>query len=121
MASSPDLRVANLHRNNHTVFKRCWDQFAVKQLDLDLPAGAWFFLLRPLGCDKTTLLRMIAGFCDPTAGSLHFGDPQRLIFGHHFNDDINPLGKPPTDPRMTQTLENFLKITQMQRYTGQNT
>lgn len=47
---------------------------AVKQLDLDIPAGSLFFLLGPSGCGKTTLLRMIAGFYDPNAGSIKFGD-----------------------------------------------
>ena len=47
---------------------------AVHDIDLDIPAGDLFFLLGPSGCGKTTLLRMIAGFTDPTAGSIRFGD-----------------------------------------------
>jgi iron(III) transport system ATP-binding protein len=47
---------------------------AVDDISLDIPGGSLFFLLGPSGCGKTTLLRMIAGFTDPTAGSLHFGD-----------------------------------------------
>ena len=47
---------------------------AVNDIDLDIPAGDLFFLLGPSGCGKTTLLRMIAGFTDPTAGSIRFGD-----------------------------------------------
>src|SRR5690606_4487315 len=31
------------------------------------------FLLGPSGCGKTTLLRSIAGFYIPEAGSIHFG------------------------------------------------
>lgn len=46
---------------------------AVDRIDLDIPAGCLFFLLGPSGCGKTTLLRMLAGFTDPTQGTIHFG------------------------------------------------
>jgi iron(III) transport system ATP-binding protein len=49
------------------------DTVAVDQVDLDIPAGDLFFLLGPSGCGKTTLLRMLAGFIDPTAGTIRFG------------------------------------------------
>jgi iron(III) transport system ATP-binding protein len=45
---------------------------AVDHIDLDIPAGSLFFLLGPSGCGKTTLLRMLAGFIEPTAGSIAF-------------------------------------------------
>jgi iron(III) transport system ATP-binding protein len=47
---------------------------AVDGIDLDIAPGALFFLLGPSGCGKTTLLRMIAGFAEPDAGSIHFGE-----------------------------------------------
>ena len=47
---------------------------AVDDIDLDIGAGQLFFLLGPSGCGKTTLLRMIAGFTDPTSGSIRFGE-----------------------------------------------
>ena len=47
---------------------------AVAGVDLEIPAESLFFLLGPSGCGKTTLLRMIAGFTEPTAGTIRFGD-----------------------------------------------
>ncbi len=43
---------------------------AVDRLDLDLAPGEFVSLLGPSGCGKTTTLRMIAGFIDPTAGTI---------------------------------------------------
>ncbi|MBC8202616.1 MAG: ABC transporter ATP-binding protein [Planctomycetes bacterium] len=47
---------------------------AVDEIDLSIGSGELFFLLGPSGCGKTTLLRMLAGFIDPTAGKILFGD-----------------------------------------------
>ena len=54
--------------------KRFGETTAVDQIDIDINPGDLFFLLGPSGCGKTTLLRMIAGFTEPTAGSIQFGD-----------------------------------------------
>lgn len=45
---------------------------AVDQLSVTIEPGELFFLLGPSGCGKTTLLRMIAGFIDPTSGTVAF-------------------------------------------------
>jgi len=50
--------------------KRFGTHDAVKDIDLDLPAGAFLVLLGPSGCGKSTLLRMLAGLESPTAGSI---------------------------------------------------
>ena len=42
----------------------------VDGLDLDIASGEFFSLLGPSGCGKTTTLRMIAGFSDPTSGTV---------------------------------------------------
>jgi len=47
---------------------------AVDRVGLTIEPGELFFLLGPSGCGKTTLLRMIAGFIEPTSGSIHFTD-----------------------------------------------
>ncbi len=43
---------------------------ALSDIDLTIATGEFFTLLGPSGCGKTTLLRVIAGFEQPTSGSL---------------------------------------------------
>ena len=43
---------------------------AVENIDLTIHEGEFFSLLGPSGCGKTTTLRMIAGFEDPTKGTV---------------------------------------------------
>jgi NitT/TauT family transport system ATP-binding protein len=43
---------------------------ALKEIDLDFPDGELISLLGPSGCGKTTLLKMIAGLLEPTAGQV---------------------------------------------------
>jgi iron(III) transport system ATP-binding protein len=55
------------------------DHPVLTELDLDVPASSITALLGPSGCGKTTLLRIVAGFLDPAAGTILFGD--RLVVG----------------------------------------
>lgn len=45
---------------------------AVDRVSLTIEPGELFFLLGPSGCGKTTLLRMIAGFIEPSGGRILF-------------------------------------------------
>jgi len=54
----------------HRVSKRFDDLLAVDDLSLELAHGEFFTLLGPSGCGKTTTLRMIAGFEQPSEGSI---------------------------------------------------
>jgi putative spermidine/putrescine transport system ATP-binding protein len=46
---------------------------AVDDIDLEIRDGEFFSMLGPSGSGKTTVLRMIAGFETPTAGTIHLG------------------------------------------------
>ena len=52
------------------VTRRFGDFVAVDDVSFSVNAGEFFTLLGPSGCGKTTLLRMIAGFDAPDAGSI---------------------------------------------------
>ena len=56
------------------VAKRFGRNRAVDRVCLAIEPGELFFLLGPSGCGKTTLLRCVAGFCDPDAGRILIDD-----------------------------------------------
>jgi multiple sugar transport system ATP-binding protein len=58
-----------------SVSKRYRDgTMAVRDLDLEIADGEFTVLVGPSGCGKTTLLRMIAGLEEITAGTIEIGD-----------------------------------------------
>jgi putative spermidine/putrescine transport system ATP-binding protein len=52
------------------ISKRFGTNTVVQDVDLEFGKGEFVTLLGPSGCGKTTLLRMVAGFEQPTAGSI---------------------------------------------------
>ena len=58
--------------------------FAVNDVNLAVVPGELLTLLGPSGCGKTTTLRMIAGFEQPTNGSIHIGE--RNVTGLRANE-----------------------------------
>ncbi len=58
------------------VSKRFGEMTAVKEMELTIRKGEFFSMLGPSGCGKTTTLRMVAGFEQPTEGSIYLeGEP----------------------------------------------
>ncbi len=60
---TPDLQCSNLT-------KQFGDTKAVDDVSFTVPAGSFFSILGPSGCGKTTIMRMIAGFLEPTSGDI---------------------------------------------------
>lgn len=65
------------------VQKRFGEQTAIENLDLVVEAGEFISLLGPSGCGKTTLLRMIAGFEQPTRGSIELAGKDIVALPPH--------------------------------------
>jgi len=56
-------------------------------IDVDIGCGALTLLVGPSGCGKTTLISIIAGLLDPTAGDVTlFGAPQSQLRGNRLVD-----------------------------------
>jgi spermidine/putrescine transport system ATP-binding protein len=55
------------------VSKRFGDHLAVADVGFTVGKGEFFSILGPSGCGKTTLMRMIAGFEEPSAGDIRIG------------------------------------------------
>ncbi len=75
------------------VTKSYGDFRAVDGVDLAVHDGEFLTLLGPSGCGKTTILRMIAGLIEPSAGTIRIGNadvtrlpPQRRALGMVFQD-----------------------------------
>ena len=54
------------------VEKRFDDNVVLKDIDFTIEAGKFYTLLGPSGSGKTTILRLIAGFDQPTSGEILF-------------------------------------------------
>ena len=67
---------------------------AVDNVDLDIGRGELFSILGGSGCGKTTLLRMLAGFETPTAGSIEI-------------DGVDITSSPPYDRPVNMMFQSY--------------
>jgi len=56
----------------------------LKEIDIELADGEFLVLLGPSGCGKTTLLNIIAGLIEPSAGEIRIGE--RVVNNVHPKD-----------------------------------
>ena len=70
----------------NAVTKRFGDFTAVDDVTLAVPHGTFVCLLGPSGCGKTTLLRMIAGLEEPSAGSIALDGADMTALPTHKRD-----------------------------------
>src|SRR6266576_5031802 len=59
--------------NLHNLTKEFGPQVAVKDIDLDIPAGQLVGLLGPNGAGKSTTIKMLTGMLLPTSGTAEIG------------------------------------------------
>lgn len=110
------------------------DHIVIPDLSLEIRSGEFLTLLGPSGCGKTTLLRMIAGFEQPTSGEIWLEEQRitdlppyhrdmNMVFQHyalfpHMNVEENILFglKMKKVPREEQyrRLEEVLKLTRLE-------
>jgi spermidine/putrescine transport system ATP-binding protein len=79
-------------------FQQAWKRFgeivAARNLNFDVHSGEFLSFLGPSGCGKTTMLRMIAGFEQPTEGDVYlqgkrvngvpaYQRPVNMVFQHY--------------------------------------
>jgi spermidine/putrescine transport system ATP-binding protein len=74
--------------------KRFDDVEAVAGIDLHVPSGEFFSILGPSGCGKTTTLRLVAGFEQPTSGSIYL-------------DGVDVAAKPPHKRNVNTVFQSY--------------
>ena len=85
--SFPDIRLAGLTKHYGGVV-------AVAGIDLEIARGEFFTMLGPSGSGKTTTLRMIAGFEDPSGGTIELA-----------GEDVR--GVPPYDRAVNTVFQDY--------------
>ncbi|KAI5000616.1 ABC transporter I family member 10 [Hordeum vulgare subsp. vulgare] len=62
----------------------------LKDCSLCVPSGQLWMLLGPNGCGKSTLLKVLAGFQNPSAGTVHINRPFSYVFQNPDHQVVMP-------------------------------
>ncbi|CAM0883484.1 unnamed protein product [Alopecurus aequalis] len=65
-------------------------QPVLKDCSLCIPPGQLWMLLGPNGCGKSTLLKVLAGFQNPSAGTVHINRPFSYVFQNPDHQVVMP-------------------------------
>lgn len=84
---------------NHIV-KKFGEAIAVNDFDITVKDGEFVSFLGPSGCGKTTTLRMIAGFIEPSEGSIEIGE--KLV-----SDAENNIMLPPEKRNIGMVFQSY--------------
>ena len=83
----------------------------LRGIDLDVPACSLTAVLGPSGCGKTTLLRLIAGFDQPDAGTIRFADTVVAGAGRPVSVQDRRVGYVPQEGALFPHLDVAANIT----------
>lgn len=104
---------------------------AVEKADLKIAAGEFVCILGPSGCGKSTLLNSIAGFIEPTSGSISVdnvkvegpGPDRGMVFQQYsllpWKTTFENIAMGPRlagDPEASKTAEYFLEMVGLSKY-----
>lgn len=112
--SGPNIAFSEVTRSGDVVFhaenltKRFGDKVLFENLSFDLPRGKRMGMMGPNGCGKTTLLKILLGEEEPTAGEVQRG---HLVFPGYLDQHLGILDPeksvmravwPDDDPQQTE-------------------
>jgi NitT/TauT family transport system ATP-binding protein len=94
LSQTPEVRAAEIRLSR--VEKRYWSRTgevqALAPVDLAIRDGEFIVLLGPSGCGKTTILRMVGGLLDPSAGDITVGGRNLWRHGQRDKAAIADMG-----------------------------
>ncbi len=94
MTSHPDMRKVAIGVDRVSMLYPGASQPALDAVSLEIRENEFFTLLGPSGCGKTTLLRLIAGFEQPTGGDLTL-------------DGVSLVGRMPYERPVNTVFQNY--------------